>query len=399
MTSTGDDLTPLERSPHPLAFVAQTGDGALTPDPERPQVSYRAEVMGLGGFQKEGLVTDIATERSWRLPADEGAYLRGTDKAPAPLMHFAAGLHGDLTSRIARVAARDGVDLTRLFVAATQGFGSQGSFARGEALALVGELSWTIEVSSPAPDHEIEALVVRALASSPAQAAMTNAREGVFALSTNGRPTPVEGVPASDSPAQVDPFLRHAAPPEPVEADQSRGGILSKEPSAWPFYVQLRDDQENSVLWHIEVAGEYRFDTGTVASTVKFPNAGATQWTLVSDDTGRVAPTPLAYFSIGTAFCYHTQLCRYVDVRRLPVRRPRLVQISSFSIDESGSSDSAALDTHLFIDGHVTDDQTASVLTAAANTCYAHRGLGAEIAWHSKVEALISGTSRAGEQR
>ncbi|WP_297538839.1 hypothetical protein [Amycolatopsis sp.] len=126
-----------------------------------------------------------------------------------------------------------------------------------------------------------------------------------------------------------------------------------------------------------------------MATTVKFPNAGATQWTLISDDTSHTAPSPLAYFSIGTAFCYHTQLCRYVDVRRLPVSSPRLVQVSKFITDEA-TADSAPFDTHLFINGTVTTDQTKSLLTAAANTCYAHRGLGVEVTSDRKITATVA---------
>jgi uncharacterized OsmC-like protein len=373
-----DELTPLECSPHPLAFMTAPGDGTAPPDGERTQVTYRTEVMGLGRFQKEGLVTDVTTGRAWRLPADEGTYLRGTDKAPAPLMHFAAGLHADLTSRIVRIAERRDLALERVAVSLTQGFGSKGSFARGEAVALVGDLAWTIDVESAAPDAEVDDVVNAALASSPAHAAMTSAREGVFALYTNARPTPVVGVLQSDSPAEQDPFLRHARSPEPVAASPAGEPILVQSPSDGPLEITLSDDQQVTFMWHILATGEYRFDSGTVATTVKFPNAGATQWTLISDDTGARAPSPLAYFSIGTAFCYHTQLCRYADVRRLSVTRPRLVQLSTFS-SEDATADSAPFDTHLFLNGTVTEDETTSLLTAAANTCYAHRGLGVEV--------------------
>lgn len=373
-----DELTPLERSPHPLAFMAAAGDGSVRAESDRQRVAYRSEVMGLGRFQKEGLVTDVATGRSWRLPADEGVYLRGSDKAPAPLMHFAGGLHADLTSRIVRIAQRRGLTLDRVAVSFTQGFGSKGSFVRGEAVALVGELVWTIEVGSGATDTEVDDIVSTALATSPAHAAMTNAHEGGFALYTNGRPTPVVGVLQSESPAEQDPFLRHATSPEPEDVSGASVSLLVQSPSDGPLNITLSDDQQGTSMWHILATGEYRFDTGTVATTVKFPNGGATRWTLVSDDTGATAPTPLAYLSIGTAFCYHTQLCRYADVRRLPVSRPRLVQVSSFETGET-SADSAPFDTHLFVNGTVTEDETASLLTAAANTCYAHRALGVEV--------------------
>jgi uncharacterized OsmC-like protein len=140
----------------------------------------------------------------------------------------------------------------------------------------------------------------------------------------------------------------------------------------------LNDDQTGAIRWHVLATGAYQFDSGLVASTVGFPEAGASLWTLISDDTSRRAPSPLAYFSIGTAFCYHTQLCRYVDVRRMPIASPRLVQLSSF-VSDNGASDASAFDTHLYVNGSVEEEQTTSLLVAAANTCYAHRALSVQV--------------------
>lgn len=77
--------------------------------------------MGVGRIQKEGLVEDLTTGRVWRLTADEGKYPRGTGLAPAPLMHWAAGLHGGVTSRIAGLAAAEKVTLASLEVTVSQG--------------------------------------------------------------------------------------------------------------------------------------------------------------------------------------------------------------------------------------------------------------------------------------
>jgi uncharacterized OsmC-like protein len=385
-TESAPELTPLEQSDYPLAFVASAGAEMSTGTQwSRPESSFRCEVMGLGRFQKEGLVTDAATGRSWRLPADEGKYLRGTDKAPAPLSHWGAGLHSDLTSRIARIAAHRAIPLTRLSVTVTQGFGSHGSFARGEALGLVGNLTWTINVTSRAQPEKIETIVAEALLSSPANAALVKDREGTFALYTNSRPTPVVGVLQSRAAAEEDPFRRHAGRPEPVGGAVVRVDLLTRKPSPGAQAVELSDDQSGAIRWHVRATGDYQFGSDLVASTVDFPGVGASEWTLLSDDTGRRAPSPLAYFSIGTAFCYHTQLCRYVDVRRLPVSNPRLVQSSVFMSD-GDESDAAPLDTHLYVNGAVDDAQTASLLAAAANTCYAHRALAVKVTSSRNLE-------------
>jgi uncharacterized OsmC-like protein len=343
--------------------------------------------MGIGRFQKEGLVEDLGTGRVWRLAADEGKYLRGTGLAPAPLMHWAAGLHGDVTSRIAALAAAERVALTSLEVTVSQGFASKGSFARGEAVALVFDLAWEFRIGTDEPADRIVGLVDRALRSSPANAAMAVGREGTFALYANGRAIPVAGVPRSGAGAQTDPFRRHSSRPAPVHGvgiGVDTGSVLTTRPGTDSTTV-AGDDLSGAIGWHIQGEGGYDFESGTVTTTVGFPELAASEtWALVSDRTNRRAPSPLSYFSIGSAFCYHTQLCRYADVRRMGIDSPRLVQASRFSSDGaagggSGAAEAHALDTHLFLNGVIEDSQATSLLTAALNTCYAHRALSVDV--------------------
>jgi len=376
----------LKQHPYPLAFVADPGTpvvGATDDPPDRSRL--RCEVMGLDQFQKEGLVTDLSTGRSWRLAADEGTYLGGTDLAPAPLMHWGAGLHADVTSRIARAARRRAIDLAGLRVTVDQAFGSEGSFARGEAVGLVGELHWKVEVESAAPDEQIEAAMTEAFRRSPAYAALLEPAEATFALYTNGRRTPVVGVAPSGVTMEVDPFRRHATQPVPKD-DTVSTHLLTRLPSFEVGTVGITDDQTETVYWHVLVSGAYQSESGLIASTM---SAGASSWTLLSDETGRAAPSPLAYFSIGTAFCYHTQLCRYAKVRRMDVSKPRLVQSSAFHSDATASV-AEPLDTHLYLDGSVTEAQTANLLVAAANTCYAHRALAAKVVSSQQLATAVS---------
>lgn len=368
----------LDDSPYPLAFVAAEGTGGAPHEQARQESPFRCEVMGIGRFQKEGLVEDLTTGRVWRLAADEGKYLRGTGLAPAPLMHWAAGLHGDVTSRIAGLAAAEEVVLECLEVTASQGFASQGSFARGEAVGLVFDLAWEFRVVTDEPANRIVSIVDRALRSSPVHAAMTTGKESTFALYANGRAIPVSGLPQSQTEVQTDPFRRHASRPAPVDSAFVTDAVLTTRPGTESTTV-ASDDQSGSIGWHVQAKGRYDFESGTVTATVGFPELAASEsWALVSDLTNRQAPSPLSYFSIGTAFCYHTQLCRYADVRRMGISSPRLVQVSNFS-GNGGEAEASEFDTHLFLNGTIDDDQAASLLVAAANTCYAHRALSVDI--------------------
>jgi hypothetical protein len=388
-TDAGKQLTPLEKSPYPLAFVATAGAEERTEsDAAQASRTYRCEVTGLGGFQKEGLVENVATGRTWRLVCDEGVYLRGADMAPPPLMHWAAGLHGDVTARIARALLAAGLDPANLVLTMTQGFGVRGSFARGEAVGLVYGLTWNVKLPTAAPEAVIGQLIASAMAGSPAYAAMTSAREGAFSLYINGRRQPVTGVPQSTAPAQVDPFLRHNRAPEPSDPAAETSQLMTRR-AATPDRpgIELTDDEQGTVQWHIQARGTYHRGTGLVESRVGFAEGegGASFWILLSDEANQLAPDPLAYFSIGTAFCFHTQLCRYAAIRRIQAELPRLSQISRFT-GVGGDAQADHFDTHLFLRGTARDEQATSLLAAAANTCYAHRALAVPAASTTRIE-------------
>lgn len=395
-TSTGEKKQErtLENSPFPVAFPAVSRRGRPTlAYPCAGSETYRCEVMGIGGkFQKEGLVEEISTGRTWRVAADEGKYLRGTDLAPAPLWYWGAGLHADVTLRIAALCRERAIELGRLGVLVRQGFASKGSFVRGEAVALVFGLHWSFDIESNSPVDDIRGVIAVALAGSPTVAAMTVAREGNFALYTNGRSTSVEGVPASKNPAETDPYLKYTRAPEPT-GEAVHPEILSRIPGEGADVMELKNDSSEAFCWHLKAKGELDLETGLVRTTVGVPEAkGSSRWIVVSDAEGLRAPSPLAHFAMGTAFCYHTQLCRYIEVRQLPIEAARIVQTSRFSVVQSettalGHSD--AFDTHLFMNGRTNEQETRSLLTMGANTCYAHRALGADI--QMTVDILVNG--------
>ncbi|AZG08962.1 hypothetical protein EGT29_14440 [Pigmentiphaga sp. H8] len=379
---------PLEASPYPTAFplAAATAPQGL-PYSEAGSDTYRCEIIGIGHFQKEGLVREISSGRTWRLSADEGKYLRGTDMAPAPLMHWGAGLHADAVLRIAARAREHGLALRGLFVRVRQGFASKGSFVKGEAVGLVYGLSWLVDLDADGDAGTIARAVREALAASPAVDAMLTPREGHFALYLNGRPVEAEGLHPSAN-RETDPLAAHASAFVPTD-EAAHPDILARLPGTGTAGMVLQNDSTASVGWHMQAEGALDPATGLVHSTVGFPEAGAaSRWTLVSDGSGRLAPTPLAYFSVGTAFCYHTQFCRYIDVRRLPLASTTLVQTTSYTVAagaEGARGTASAFDTHVFLNGDIDESAAAPLPLVAARTCYAHRAM--ETAVEMKVEA------------
>jgi len=99
-------------------------------------------------------------------------------------------LHGDVTSRIAHIANAESLILDELRVTVSQRFASKGSFARGEAVGLVFELAWEINIVTEESEARVSSVVDRALRTSPANAAMVTGKESRFALSIDGRATP-----------------------------------------------------------------------------------------------------------------------------------------------------------------------------------------------------------------
>jgi uncharacterized OsmC-like protein len=378
-----DARTTIASSGYPLGFLAAAGEARTA---GTGTVRYRCEVLGLDDFQKEGLVTDVATGRAWRLTADEAEYLNGTDEAPAPLTHWAAGLHADVSAAIADAAARRSISLASLRVTLVEGFGLRGSFAKGEAVAVVGGIEWVIDADSDASDTDLRAVIGEGFSRSAAIAALTGTHVGTFALVTNGRPSPVHGVRPSAANAEKDPLLRHASGPTPIAGVTLSGALLSKSPGSGRSEVTLEEGPDGVVLFPVRVTGEIDLATGVVSSTSDFPSVGTSRWTIISDPRGRVAPTPLAYFSIGAAFCFHTQLARFMKLKRLPISQPRLVQTSAFVVGGAGRPEADAFDTHLFINGKVDAPESAALLSAALTTCYAHRSLAVEVEATHSVE-------------
>jgi len=294
------------------------------------------------GHQKLALVHLGEAGGSWCLASDEGAYLRGTDMAPAPLMHWAAGVHADFVER----AAATGL-VTMEF-----GYAVSGSFVQGGA---------TGEAFAP----KMEGLS-QGFERSPLYEAMRVALQNTFALYVNGRRRPVTGVPPSAAPDAEDPFLKHSGAPAPLrEPHPPLIGKQALDPDAKIFSMPV---STGGLKFGSRVEGA--MDGGVVRSTVSFPGIPASRFSFVSDGKGEKAPSGLAYAWAGVAFCYLTQLSRYTDARKLGVSGARLVQRGPLA---------GPVETHLFLNGAADDATMQELLAMGARTCYLHATLGAAL--------------------
>lgn len=373
-----------------------TGAPSAAPYGSGGTETYLSEVFGLGKFHKVGLVEEVSSGRTWCLQSDEGASLGGTNLAPAPLFHWMAGLQADVASRIAAVAKSRSITLEYLHVGVSQGLASKGSFAKGEAVALIFGLDWDFDVRGSASEAEIEDVIEAAMRTSPAVAAMRDAKDGFFALYTNGQPTSLEGLTAWDSPTVVDPRGRYESLPAATDEDTEQvftfvdGGGAPAEAQAKIATHSSMDASDVPVGFYVDARGELDLATGLMRASTGLPEMTSDRWVVLMDPTGQVAPTPLAMFAIGTAFCYHTQLSRYVNVRRLDLADSSLAQVTTYTSvapTSSGTAPAGDILTAMFLRGGESEEQTRSLLKVAANTCYVHRAMGVEVEMTTDVSS------------
>jgi hypothetical protein len=305
-----------------------------------PDGSCVVEAAITEGHQKLALVHLGEVGGSWCLASDEGAYLRGTDTSPAPLMHWAAGVHADFVARAGATGP----------VAMEFGYAVSGSFAQGGAKgeAFAPEISGLQSLPEDSPLYQ----------------AMRVPLQNTFALYINGRRRPVSGVHASSAPDEQDPFLKHPGAPAPLARPQ----VIGKQPLDPNAKIFSMPMSTGGLKFGSRVEGA--MDAGIVRSIVSFPGIPASRFTFTSDMKGKKAPSGLAYAWAGVAFCYLTQLSRYIGARELGVSGARLVQRGPLA---------GPVDTHLFLNGAADDATMQELLALGARTCYLHATLTASL--------------------
>ena len=105
---------------------------------------------------------------------------------------------------------------------------------------------------------------------------------------------------------------------------------------------------------------------------------------LTLDAKDEVGPSGLALIAAGIVFCYMTQLSRYILHQKFDIHGVRIVQRTPFVVDGDPTDGSwtgsiEPVDTHLFLNGGEDDASHERLMTIAANTCYLHATLGAQL--------------------
>ena len=385
-----DTVGGLEHSELPLAFRVRGGDARSGPLAGLPgQTTIRVEARALGKHQKEALVTEGKTV--WRLASDEPAFLQSTDLAPFPLAYFNAGLQADLFNQLRQVSAARGIALSALRSRLTTRYFFTGSFFKGTGQGIAESPVGEIGLQSDLDAEGEAALVAAAAHASPGAAALRQPLKNTFALYANGRRRKLARLPESSLIEVADPFKVHRESPRPDAGADVGHDLVAKLPVDAADAKRLTESPRaipgEAARMEIAVHGEGSWTLpGHTSEFVSWAAPPTTRRFLIRSDeapAGANAPSGLALLSAGIAFCFMTQLIRYIEHRKLDVRAIRLVQFNPFEIVlDSGErrGRAGAADTHLFLHGAASADQLEELLEMAARTCYLHAALGVALA-------------------
>ncbi len=364
---------------YPIGFKSAAGSRLSTLASGTPGDDIMtAEVRHVGHHQKEAVVEEGRSGPTWRLASDEGVHLKGTDLAPFPLGYYNAGLQADLAGCIARLARQRGIALRRLGMTLTTAYSLTGSFVQGTgqgvAESVTIELDMeTLDMESGAPSAAVAQLVRDAVAASPALAMVTTQIDNTFALYVNGRRKNPATLPASSAANAVDPFVKYRELPRPLASadDATRIVVKTGESQAGePILAPV----SGKVIREVKGRGELVDPKGIFRTKVALNLPGSSIFEFTADETGAgSAPTGLALATAGIAFCYITQISRYIENMKLPIHGIRLVQHSPYGITAGSRGTAAPCDTHLFLNGEADDDTFEMLQRVAANTCYLHQ--------------------------
>jgi uncharacterized OsmC-like protein len=359
----------IDRYGDPLAFKLRHGNSSPLLRGGRDVIKVEARQMAL--HQKEAVISDGVAACAWRVTSDEGKHLKGTDLAPFPLGFFNAGIQVDLAQQIRRIAAERGIAVGGLSLSVVNHYWLTGSFIHGTGEGHAETPDIEVRIDSPADPNEIVSLVNAAMDASPPiaflRAALTT---NSFALYINGRRRTVEGALNSSSPDAGDPYRTYTSAPRPLDANGRADLIVKTGVSEDGQSAPAKATIEGKQLRNIFGEGRLHSD-GLVEVDTWLGMPGASHFRMLGDAAGGgAAPSGLALFSAGIAFCYMTQLARYIESMKLAINGVRLVQFTPFA----GGAKAVAepIDTHLFLNGAAPDETHLKLLTVAARTCYLH---------------------------
>jgi hypothetical protein len=246
-----------------------------------------------------------------------------------------------------------------------------GSFIHGTGEGHAEAPDIEVRMQSGASTETIRALVAAAMNASPAIALLRTPLLGnTFALYVNGRRRQVAGVANSASADAGDPYRVYARAPRPLDAN-GRHDLIEKGRVEKGTPEPASPTVTNKLIRNVHGEGKSLGRDGMYEVDTWLGMPGTSHFRLVSDEgAAKPAPCGLALLSAGVAFCYMTQLSRYIENMKMNIRGVRLVQFNSYVAGSNAAAE--PIDTHLFLNGKAPEETHLQLLTIAARTCYLH---------------------------
>ncbi len=235
------------------------------------------------------------------------------------------------------------------------------------------------------------ALVDDAVRASPALATMRSAVTNTFAIYVNGRRREVGSLENSTAPAAADPFLTYRQPPSLLAGATDLADLIRKTGKVQTG--KLVDASDGSIRRTVRtVTGASRLldHAGITETDTWLEIPGLSHFAFKSDERPSAktrdegGPSGLALIAAGIVFCYMTQLSRYILHQKFDIGGVRIVQRTPFALtgnpaDGTWTGSIEPVDTHLFLNGGEDDETHERLMTIAANTCYLHATLSAQL--------------------
>lgn len=362
----------IDENTYPLAF--KVNEGKFSTDFKlglRGEEVIQVEARQMFAHQKEAITSEGIGGDTWRLPSDEGLHLHGTDLAPFPLGFFNAGIQGDLFHLIYQLAKPEGINIQNIHIELSNHYWLTGSFILGTGVGHAEPTNITIKIDSSAPQSTVNKIIHQAIQLSPAIQYLRDQLKNSFALYINGRRRPIVGLLECTNNA-VDPFLSHNKAPSPISTNSNQD-LLIKLPIKEEGEVKPAPKTiDGKMLRNVLGSGSWKKGDPYAQISTWLELPGTTHFSYKTDVGGhRIAPSGLSLLSSGIAFCFMTQLARYVEGMKMNIHGIRLVQINPYQLNnELGKA--LPIQTHLFLNGDAPEETHTKLLEIAERTCYLH---------------------------
>ncbi len=361
-----------------LAYqLSDTDERPASPGSAGDQVAIRVCARALEGMQKEAIVVAGDGLPAWRLVCDEGHYLNGTDLAPPPLAFFSAGMASIYMTAIARALSHASRGHLGITLEQDACYGMEGSALRGTMTASADSVVLRIALPEQGSGDDLKSLVATAIARTPVDLLMRKNLRDTFSIMKNGDPLDTGAVAQSTTPNPGDP----AALFDQLDRSRTRPqveAVVSKLESAESVFEEdhgvgaaLKEEQKRLLL--IRSRAVIREDgLQQISVQIHRPIGSLFQFLVdeaIDGNGGERAPNGLSYVSAGIAFCYMTQLGRYVQITKKEVANYRIVQSSCFEIS---AGDAHPVDTHVYLESSEDAATCRQIVDMAEQTCFLH---------------------------